>query len=72
MKKFELSYFLNSNFQNFRKFQKLRNLHGVPPLILNEELNEITQNYSNILTKEKWLEHINRKVRELKEKKANG
>jgi len=48
----------------------LRNLHGVPPLKLNEELNEIAQNYAYKLAKEKRLEHSNRKDRELKDKKG--
>ena len=48
----------------------LRNLHGVSPLVLNEELNEIAQNYANKLAKERKFNHSNRKDRELKDKKG--
>ena len=48
----------------------LRNLHGASPLVLNEELNEIAQNYANKLAKEKKFNHSNKKDRELKDKKG--
>ena len=48
----------------------LLNLHCVPPLILNDELNEIAQNYANKLAKEYKMEHSNQKDRELKDKKG--
>ena len=48
----------------------LRSLHGVPPLILNEELNQIAQKYANKIVKGNSLIHSNQKDRCLKGKEG--
>lgn len=46
----------------------LRSLHGVPPLILNEDLNQMAQNYAKVLAKKRTMEHS--KNRNLKGKEG--
>ncbi len=46
----------------------LRSLHNAPPLILNEDLNEMAQNYAKELAKKKRMEHS--KTRNLKGKEG--
>ena len=48
----------------------LRKLHGSPPLILNEELNQIAQKYAIKLAKEKVMRHSKEEDRYLKGKKG--
>ena len=43
----------------------LRSLHGVPPLILNQRLNDIAQNYAKIIAQKKVMEHSKKEDREL-------
>ena len=46
----------------------LRSLHGAKPLVLNEDLNEMAQNYAKVLAKKKIMEHS--KKRNLKGKEG--
>ena len=48
----------------------LRNLHGVPPLILNEELNQMAQKYAEKIVKGNSLIHSKEKDRYLKGKEG--
>ena len=48
----------------------LRSLHGVPPLKLNEELNQIAQKYAEKLAKQRALNHSKDSDRYLKGKKG--
>ena len=45
---------------------RLRSLHGAPPLSLNPELNEMAQKYAQVLAKKKQMQHSNEKDRYLK------
>ena len=63
----------NINLERMRELElaehnRLRSLHGSPPLILNKDLNEMAQNYAKILAQKKTLEHS--KTRNLKGKEG--
>ena len=63
----------NINLERMRELElaehnRLRNLHGSPPLILNNELNEMAQNYAQILAQRQTLQHS--KNRNLKGKEG--
>ena len=52
----------NLNLKRMRELEleehnRLRSLHGAPPLILNNELNQMAQNYAQVLAQKDVLEH---------------
>ena len=60
----------NMNLEKLRELELkehnyLRSLHGVPPLTINERLNDIAQKYAQVLAKKQKMEHSKKEDRAL-------